>query len=229
MNRFSKQIYEIPEQYILFTSSDLIFLNKKRPLDELFKIILESEGIENLKNPLQNEFMNFLSKYGISETSYMLLVIFSNYGLKFNLYEEAGYSSDPSFDSFTEAKEKLDKFNKNLYGMDLVNSIDAANYRINVQHSASAAELGKTNTFMRQIKNNEGIMNKAFDFYMRLIDFDTVVSSKDLFAGIENVNASDKDRNLEQLGIRFNIGKEVDNIGRPIIDLPNLKINRKYH
>lgn len=228
MNRFAKQIFEVPEQYILFTSSDLIFLNKKRPIDELFRIILESEGIENTKNPLPNEFVNFLNKYGITETSYMLLVIFANYGIKFNLYDDAAYSLNPSFDGFADAKANMEKFNKNLFGMDIVNLSGAGSAGLNVSNLGSAAALGTTVTFVRAVKNNEGIMKKAFDFYMRLIDFDTVVNSKNMLAGVKDLYVPDKERNLEQLGgYRLNLGKEADNIGRPIIDLPNLKINRK--
>jgi len=227
MNRFSKQIFEIPEQYILFTSSDLIFLNKKKPIDDLFKIILDSEFIENLKNLLPNDFLNFLNKYGISETSYMLFAIFTNYGFKFNLYEEAGYSVNLSFDGFPAEKENLEKFNNNFYGMDIVNSSGAGSAGIHMSNSTGAAAAGKTSTFIRQVKNNEGIMKKAFDFYMRLIDFDTIVNNKNLHAGLESIIVADKYRNLEQFGVnKFNVGKEMDNIGRPIIDLPNLKINR---
>ena len=39
---------------------------------------------------------------------------------------------------------------------------------------------------MRQIKNNEILMKKAFDFYLRLIDFDTIVYNKDIQSGFEN-------------------------------------------
>lgn len=225
MNRFSKQIFEIPEQYILFTSSDLIFINKKRPIDELFKIILESEGIENLKNTLPNEFVNFLNKYGISETSFMLLVIFSNYALKFNLYED---SLNMQNFGFVKAKENSEKLSKDFYGVDFLSSSGFGD-----RNAASAAQLGRTNTFIRQIKNNENFMRKAFDFYMRLIDYETVVASgKSLqLEAIDGVNfnaVDDKERNLEHLGFRPNAGREVDYIGRPIIDLPNLKINRKH-
>jgi len=246
MNRFSKQIFEIPEQYILFTSSELIFLNKKRPIDELFKIIFDSEEIENLKTPLPNEFLTFLNKYGISETSHMLLVIFTNYGLKFNLYQEDSQNTTrnaaANFDVFCKSNnENLEKFSNDfLYaGMDTVNSNYSAG--IGERSMARPAEHGSLSNFMRQFKNNECIMKKAFDFYMRLIDCETVVGGnsniidKNFIPGIESsdYNAADKDKDLEQLGgVRSNVNigsREVDNIGRPINDLPNLKINRKLY
>lgn len=223
MNRFSKQIFDIPEQYILFTSSELIFINKKRPIDELFKIILDSEGMENSKNPLPNDFIIFLNKFGLSETSYMLLIIFVNYNMKFNYYEDEQSSGNPSIDGLGEAKEFSEKINKNYVDrMDIINrSVD------NTSIIGPTIASGKTHTFMRQIKNNENFMKKAFDFYLRLIDFDTLVFNKNIQIGFENEVFSESDRILDMQQVRYNFSKEVDNIGRPIIDLPNLKFNRK--
>lgn len=176
MNRFAKQIFEIPEQYIVFTSSELIFLNKTRPLDELFKILLESEDIQNNKIPLTNDFIIFLNKYGISETAYMLLAIFTTYNLKFNFYENNIMASSSGFNPFVkpfpDSKLTSEKFNKNVNSMDIVSS------SVDVLSSSSFKNInintGKALSFLRQIKNNELIMKKAFDYYMRLLDFDTI-------------------------------------------------------
>jgi len=212
MNRFSKQIFEIPEQYILFTSSELIYVNKKRPIDDLFKILSESEVNENSKNTLNNEFISFLNKYGISETAYMLLIIFVNYNMKFNHYEE-------NSDDISETNKQFsEKYNKNPFEMDIINSSNLTN--INYKN---------TNNFMRQIKNNDMIIKKAFDYYLRLIDFDTIIINKDMPKGYENQEFNFNiggNRILDQG--RFNIGREIENIGRPIIDMPNFKINRKF-
>jgi len=214
MNRFSKQIFEVPEQYILFTSSDLIYINKKRPIDELFKILLENELNENPKNNiLNNDFIIFLNKYGLSETAYMLLVIFVNYNMKFNYYEGINY------ENMSESnKIYSDNYNKNLIESDILNHSNLTNLNI-----------GTSNYYMRQIKNSEGIMKKAFDHYIKLIDFDTLSLNKDIQKGydFQDINNNlGRNKILEQT--RLNYGRELDNIGRPIIDLPDLKTNRKY-
>jgi hypothetical protein len=75
MHTFAKQLFLPPEEIMVMTSSELVTVSKMRPIDNLFKIILD---IDNPNEPLSDEFLTFLQEYGISETAFMLLTIMSN-------------------------------------------------------------------------------------------------------------------------------------------------------
>ena len=164
MHRFSKQIFEIPEQYILFTSSGLIYVSKRRPIDELFKIILDNQEFNNPKSIFSNDFLIFLNKFGISETAYMLLVIFTNYNMKFNYFEENNFMN---------------------FNTESSNPVNSSVDRENVSPNAGS------NLLMRTVKNNDSYMKIAFDLYVKLLDY-LAVSNNPESEGFERFEKGSK-------------------------------------
>lgn len=97
MNTFAKQLFLPPEEIMVMTSSELVTVSKMRPIDNLFKIILE---IDNPNDQLNHDFLSFIQEHGISETAFMLLTIMSNRSFVFYRKFEEIIPHDTS--AFTE-------------------------------------------------------------------------------------------------------------------------------
>lgn len=85
MHIFATQMFSAPEETVVMTSSELVYLSKLRPIDLLFKILTESDST----TAFDYDYSNFINDYGLNETAVMLLTIMSNRNFIFyRKYEE---------------------------------------------------------------------------------------------------------------------------------------------
>lgn len=78
MHLFANQMFYAPEEYLVMTSSELIYLSKLRPIDTLYTILntLDHTGTSN-------DYIYFINEYGLCEAAAMLLNIMCNKNMIF--------------------------------------------------------------------------------------------------------------------------------------------------
>jgi hypothetical protein len=82
MHIFASQLFIPPEEFVIMTSSDLIYVSKIRPIDILYGIL------SNIEHEA-NEYNIFINEYGLNETCFMLITIMCNKNFVFyKKYEE---------------------------------------------------------------------------------------------------------------------------------------------
>lgn len=218
MNNISKQIFENDEKYIILTSGEIIFFNKIRPIDKLYKIIISYLDQENINNSnfnninkgLSPEFLDFLCDYGVNETACMLVAIMSNEFLKFEIFEE-------------NLENKFDGNFSEDYGIDSIGKKERENDDEEREFEFSASDL-RVNYHRKIYENNFAIREKAIFLYMKLLNFDQIFLSEKNKEDEKNLEKDSKEKKGIEKEDNYNYN---NNIGRAIYEKKEKKVNCK--
>lgn len=99
MHENSTQIFLGPEEYVITTSVEAIYLMKLRPIDLLFSVITDVND--------NCSFENFIFQYGIYETTFMLIYMISNIGFVFYDKKQQNLTKDNSLLNYTQEYREI--------------------------------------------------------------------------------------------------------------------------
>lgn len=178
MHPFATQMFSSPEEFMVMTSSELIYIAKLRPIDVIFNLL--TSDLNQVQ--YQEQFSRLVAENGLNETAFMLLNIMCNMNMIFY--------------------RKLDE--------DLMNTSDFGDNKS--VHNKSSNMLMMDNN---ETKNNERLVDKATEQYIRLIDF--TLKSK------EPNTKNEKRQNVSNYRMT-----RPNTIGEPLLDVQTTKSNCKF-